>query len=279
MTKNDGTSNSNAEPEAERAAREGRLLARPSIAADNLQDEPRGLQKLGIDKTRDGLLFVPSSYRADQPMPLLVMLHGAGGNAGQGLDLMQQVAEREGYLLLATDSRGQTWDMILDDYGPDVAFLDSALQSVFERFAVDASRVAIGGFSDGASYALSLGLSNGELFSHIIAFSPGYMSPAEQRGKPRIFISHGTDDRVLPIDRCSRRIAPQLKRAGYDVQYLEFNGPHAVPPVIRDKAAQWFDAAPDNDQVHAPPLLSYLRALMYYSTLDDSSLSRKRKAS
>jgi len=51
--------------------------------------------------------------------------------------------------------------------------------------------VAIQGFSDGASYALSLGLTNGDLFTHVIAFSPGFAAPAEQRGRPRIYVSHG----------------------------------------------------------------------------------------
>lgn len=39
--------------------------------------------------------------------------------------------------------------------------------------AIDPAHVAIGGFSDGASCALSLGLVNGDLFTHVMAFSPG----------------------------------------------------------------------------------------------------------
>jgi phospholipase/carboxylesterase len=35
--------------------------------------------------------------------------------------------------------------------------------------------VALGGFSDGASYALSLDLTNGDLFASLIAFSPGFI--------------------------------------------------------------------------------------------------------
>jgi predicted esterase len=65
-------------------------------------------------------------------------------------------------------------------------YLDQALQHVFETYSIDPGRVGLGGFSDGASYALSLGVANGDLFSHIIAFSPGFMRPPaqvrEQRG-------------------------------------------------------------------------------------------------
>jgi phospholipase/carboxylesterase len=107
---------------------------------------------------------------------------------------------------------------------------------------VDPARLAVGGFSDGASYALSLGLTNDDLFSHVLAFSPGFMAPAGQAGTPRIFVSHSTDDGVLPIDRCSRRVVPRLERAGYDVTYREFEGAHTVPPEIALEAVGWFDA-------------------------------------
>jgi phospholipase/carboxylesterase len=50
-----------------------------------------------------------------------------------------------------------------------VAVIDRCLRSVFERYAIDAA-LAIGGFSNGASYAVSLGVDNGELFTHVIAF-------------------------------------------------------------------------------------------------------------
>jgi predicted esterase len=102
--------------------------------------------------------------------------------------------------------------------------------------------VAMGGYSDGASYALSLGIANGDLFTHVLAFSPGFMAPPAQVGSPRIFVSHGTHDRWLPIQRCSRRIVPQLERAGYEVRYQEFSGGHVVPPEIEHEATVWFTA-------------------------------------
>ena len=73
-------------------------------------------------------------------------------------------------IVLAPDLRGRTWDMLLREYGPDVAHLDRALGIVFARYPTDPGRIAIGGFSDGASYALSLGIANGALFSDILAF-------------------------------------------------------------------------------------------------------------
>ncbi len=67
-------------------------------------------------------------------------------------------------------------------FGPDVRFIDKALSKVFGSYRIDPSHLAVAGFSDGASYALSLGLPNGDLFSHIIAFSPGFMrAPSKVR--------------------------------------------------------------------------------------------------
>jgi predicted esterase len=168
------------------------------------------------------------------------MLHGAGGDARGGLKLLMPLADSAGLILLAPASRQKTWDIIFGQYGPDIAFIDTALEKVFSRYAIDYARIAVGGFSDGASYALSVGITNGDLFTHVIAFSPGFMAPARQEGEPRLFISHGTQDQVLPIDRCSRKLVPQLQRAGYDVVYREFDGPHTLPPDIARSALTWF---------------------------------------
>ena len=157
-----------------------------------------------------------------------------------GFQLSSEDADASGLLLLAPDSRQQTWDVVVSGYGPDVAFIEHALVRTFHRYAVDPAHLAIGGFSDGASYALSLGLTNGDLFTHIIAFSPGFMAPAGRRGLPGIYISHGTQDRILPVERCSRRIVRQLNREGYSVHYHEFDGPHTVTQPIAREAVAWF---------------------------------------
>lgn len=220
-----------------REASTGRLGARPRHAE---KAGPTGLRQLKLGDRRDGFIYVPAGVGANRPAPLIVMLHGAGGEARHGIRLLQNFADRSGVILLAPDSRGQTWDVIMGGYGPDVAYIDSALEQTFGSYSIDPARVAVAGFSDGASYALSLGVSNGDLFTHVIAFSPGFISPAGERGKPSLFISHGTRDRVLPVESCSRRIVPRVRRAGYSVLYREFDGPHTVPDEVAAEALDWF---------------------------------------
>jgi len=224
--------------------RRGRLSARPTTLGEDaahaaIATQP-GLHALGLAAGRDGLLYVPAGYDTTRPAPLALMLHGAGGSARGALSPLLPLADASGLLLLAPDARERTWDVILGGYGPDVAFIDRALTQTFARCVVDPARLAIGGFSDGASYALSVGLANGDLFTHIIAFSPGFVAPGDPRGRPGIYVSHGTRDAVLPIDICGRRVARQLRAEGYDLLYHEFDGPHTVPPEIAAEAAAWF---------------------------------------
>lgn len=212
---------------------EGRLHARPDSAGTASASVRPGVQRLGLSAGRDGYFYVPRGSAAVAAAPLLLYLHGAGGNAGRAIQRLLEHSDRTGTIVLVPESRLTTWGFSGRDQAADLAFIDDALEKLFESHRIDPRRIDVAGFSDGASAALSWGLMNGDLFSAIAAFSPGFVhlsSPA--RGNPRIFISHGTDDSILPIDRCGRRIARELRAAGCRVDYREFEGDHTVPPQI-----------------------------------------------
>ena len=217
---------------------DGRLTARPQ---GGVKTTASGRIVLGVDtgdRGRDAILQLPKNISLS-PLPLLVMLHGATQSAEDMFDYLGSAHDEAGVAVLAPNSRDTTWDAIEDSFGPDVEFLNVALERAFGTAAVDPARIAVGGFSDGATYALSLGLINGDLFSRIVAFSPGFLIDGPQTGHPRIFISHGTRDHILPIDRCGRRVAAELKGRGYDVTFHEFEGDHEIPPDIAREALTW----------------------------------------
>ena len=200
-----------------------------------------GLQRLGLSQARDGFLYVPPTYSPDRATPLVVLLHGATQDSSLWTSRpLASLLDNPSIIALIPESREYTWDLSLGGFGPDVRFIDDALALTFRKCNVDPARIAFAGFSDGASYALSLGIGNGDLFSALIAFSPGYLGPAEKRGNPRIFVAHGTMDQILPIDRASRTIVPRLRNAGYDVHYEEFDGPHTVTASEMTGAMRWF---------------------------------------
>lgn len=213
--------------EAQAGWRHGRLSARPGPPVG--PSLPAGLHHpLGEGEGRP-LLRVPAALPGG-PLPLLVMFHGAGSNPARALERLGEEPERRKCLVLAIPSHGPSWDLLRGGYGFDVAVLDYALTAVFRRFPIDPGRIAVAGFSDGASYALSLGVANGDLFAQAIGFSPGFVARGARRGRPAIFVSHGRADAILPIDRCGRPVVAMLREEGYAVRYLEFEGGHVLPP-------------------------------------------------
>jgi len=215
-----------------------RLNARPAAPTGTIAP---GLQALGFDSGRDAQLLIPASYTPSKPAALVLALHGAGGSSRGPINALKEQAEKNGFLVLAVDSRDGTWDAIRGAYGPDIQFIDRALRWTFERCAVDPGRIVVEGFSDGATYALGIGLANGDLFRQVVAFSPGFIpetdSPA--RGKPRIFVSHGFQDPILPKRRTSDLIVPRLEKDGYTVHFVEFDGGHTLTPQVLQSALTW----------------------------------------
>src|SRR4028118_1135454 len=131
---------------------EGRIRAHPAAGASSGL-APIGLRTLGLDAARDCYLYMPPGYRSTRPAPLVLLLHGAGEDARDGLApprgpgdgpprppprvllrrgggegardglaLLRGQADGSGLILLSLGSRGPTWDLIIGRgrYGPDV---------------------------------------------------------------------------------------------------------------------------------------------------------------
>jgi phospholipase/carboxylesterase len=217
--------------------RRARLTARPS--------PPTGSIEPGFHALWSGppvsFLVVPDTYVPSRPLPLVVALHGAGGTAQGPIDLLGPYAQSDEFLLLVPESDRPTWDVIQGgEYDRDIATIDRALGIAFERCAVDSAKIFLEGFSDGASYALGVGLNNPELFRKLVAFSPGFIPPTNPPSvKPAVFVSHGTQDPVLPIDQTGRAIASALQASGFVVTFAEFAGGHTVPSTVARAAVDF----------------------------------------
>jgi predicted esterase len=213
----------------------GRLSARPQAQHTTLS---AGAHVLGREAGRDdGIIYVPHGIDPDQTLPFAVMMHGGGGNSMR-MDFTLPLAEEFGVVMLLPQSRKGVWDAVVGSFGDDATFLDGALAQVFSGCAIDPARVTLGGLSDGATYALALGLLNGDLFTHLVAFSPGFLKQVDRNGRPRVFVSHGTRDTVFQISR-GRDVVRQLREEGYDVTFLEFDGGHDVPDAVAREAFAW----------------------------------------
>lgn len=217
----------------------GRLAARPSPRPSGSGDAAVGLQQLGSEENPHWL-YVPEDYVAERPAGFVLALHGSGGSGRKALSRIEETVRAERAIALAPKSRGHSWDLVYGGFGEDVAEIDRLLEYVFERYAIDPDRVGIQGFSDGAGYGLSLGLANGDLFRRIVVSSPGFMELAEKLpGAPKVLITHGTDDPVLPIEQTREEFVPTLEERGYDVTFREFEGGHGMPDGLVREMLDW----------------------------------------
>jgi phospholipase/carboxylesterase len=222
----------------------GRITARPTSPS---RQHTIGFSPLGLSNQftgRDGLIYVPASYRPDRPAPLLILLHGGGrSSADWETPALAALADSVGAVVLAPDSRSLfTWDIVESrNYATDLPYLNQALVRTFSKCRIDGSRVAMVGFSDGASAALSLGLANGDFTRSVVAFSPGFLDDRYFRGKPRVFVSHGNSDPVLSFASTQDEIVPFLLEQDLEVVWAPFTGGHTIPDSIASQAFGWLE--------------------------------------
>src|SRR5690349_17048550 len=84
----------------------GRLETRHSPATERTTP---GSYLLGLRRERDGVLYLPPQYSHDRPIPLVLLLHGAGGRGARIVERFQPYADELGIAFVAPDSTGVSW--------------------------------------------------------------------------------------------------------------------------------------------------------------------------
>jgi phospholipase/carboxylesterase len=223
------------EPSAAVQPEPARITARPGRGGGNCA---QGEHRLRLGDGRTALMRVTPGH-GPRGKALLLALHGAGGGSRDGLYAFRGGWSEPGLVIVAPAAAGSTWSFFRGT-DTDLPYVDRSLTRAFARCRIDPRRIGVGGFSDGATYALTVGLLNGDLFRAVTALSPGGVLAENALGKPRVFIAHGTLDNVLPISRTSDVIVRELRSSGYRVTYRRFRGGHKVPPEISRAAVRWF---------------------------------------
>lgn len=193
--------------------------------------------------------FPAASRRAPEPPPLIVLLHGGGGNPREIIERFAAEADARDLVLLAPASKRSTWDSVrraykvrmrdssgrLDGFYEfketgDSLRVKAAIADLSRHVAVDRERAVLAGFSDGAGFALALGLSSDHPFAAVMAFSPGVSIPAGKSARGRVaLVSHGRSDKILSYDFTYEVILPELARQDAEVIFRPFDGGHDIP--------------------------------------------------
>jgi phospholipase/carboxylesterase len=197
-------------------------------------------------------LYVPERTDGSRALPLVVALHGAFGHGADFLWTWLREARGRGFLLLAPSSRGTTWSLAAPER--DGRAVREMVAYVCARWPVDRARILLTGLSDGASFALRIGLGPESPFT-AVATVAGVLHPASfaacqiagARGR-RIYQVHGARDWLFPAE-LARAARDALSGAGADLVYREIEDlAHAWPREENDRILRWFDpglALPD----------------------------------
>lgn len=211
----------------------GMLAVAASCSTETEPRLPAGLgtyaSPLVVTRSAGGLsyrLFVPSSYAAGRPAPLVLMLHGCTQSNEQfaAATQMDALAEANGFLVAYPDQ--PTSAQILKCWrwfepahqargGGEPAALVAVVDNVAGSYTVDRERVYTAGFSAGAGMAVVLGATYPDVFSAIAVGSGleyragtdgGSASAAMRSGGPNpktqgelAYRAMGAARRVVPV--------------------------------------------------------------------------------
>jgi predicted esterase len=204
-------------------------------------------------------LYTPDEIDPARTYPLLTVLHGAGRQDEALMRAYRHEAEQRQALVLVARSFHMTWDLIaLGIQGgaaltadapsarPDLDFFEFAYDLIYRRYPVDRGRQGLIGYSDGASYGLSIGLSNPGIFCAVMAWAAGFLAlesdvaePGTQR--PAVFLEYGTHDELFPFEQVALPMKRHLEELGCALTFVvDEGGRHWPPSEFQPEALDWF---------------------------------------
>jgi hypothetical protein len=193
-----------------------------------------------------GVLLTPEPYDPNLQYPLFTIFHGAGrqdellAKASRG-----QPNERQAFFFIPR-SIAPTWDLIVDGPAVDVEFLEFAWDLIYRRYAIDPAQRCLIGYSDGASYALSMALSNPGYFAAAMVWAAGFVlldrNGYDQQGqKARLYLEYGTHDQLFSFEEIALPMRDNLERAGHDVTFsVDEGGRHMPSGSFQREALDWY---------------------------------------
>jgi phospholipase/carboxylesterase len=186
---------------------------------------------------------------AGEPEGALILNHGRGTDE---LDPERRlVGVTPGAPLTGIPPGGKHWYLVPRVGYPDpetFASSYSALTSFLNGFLAERGigweRTVVGGFSMGAVMSYAVGLGQGRpspaailAFSGFIPTVPGWQAELESRRGLPVLIHHGRMDPIIDVG-FGRRAHELLEPAGLDVEYLETDAAHWLPPEVVERGAE-----------------------------------------
>ncbi|NWG18519.1 MAG: hypothetical protein HXY41_18005 [Chloroflexi bacterium] len=197
-------------------------------------------------RQRSFRVYVPESYaRTDDPLPLVIAMHGASGSGAWMEELTQfsPLAEAHGFLVAYPDGVYGIWNdgRVGDERVPadldDVGFISVMIDKIAQHLRVDANRVYASGYSMGGMMAFRLGCELPDKIAAVASVAstfPGYLLEACNPAAPvPVLVIQGTKDDVIPWQGIWRNNIPiYLSTAQTATYWGEHNGCADEPRLV-----------------------------------------------
>lgn len=222
-------------------------------------------------RSRPYLLYLPPA--ADGPLPLVVELHGRGGEPVRfdRYTGFSELAASTGFALALPSAVDRIWNDGRDEARTDpddVAYLVALLDDVANRASIDATRTYMVGMSNGAAMTGRMALQQGERLAAVAQVAGTAAAALVRRSPPRaplpLMHIHGTADCLAPYAGGVRSGAvghALIRRpGGPNIGVEEWlalwaavnggaDGPHEGRPADDVLRRDWPGASPGNDVV------------------------------
>lgn len=207
------------------------------ISGKHLTDFPsQDLSVLSDEaRSRSYRLYVPTNYNPEEPMPIVVALHGRP-DTGVGFSIITQLhltAEKENFLVLYPDGLNLGWNYVWGypefryDEWDDVQFLQDLVLHLNEHVNIDLNRVYATGFSNGGFMTQRLACDAYDFFAAYAVlgatFIPQFENDCDPANDVPIMFMHGTNDVSIPWQGNPRSHLGVIDSLFYWVTYNDCN--------------------------------------------------------
>lgn len=188
-------------------------IQRQPEAQKKTSDRPKEILVNGTRRTY--ILHVPPEYKKEKHLPLVIVLHGGGGNAGNMIRRtgFSEKADRENFVVVYPNGSGRSEESLLTfnaigccayamrNKVDDVAFVSKLIDVLTAEYGIDKKRVYVTGFSNGAMIASYLAASISNKIAAVAPVSGAiFASSPKPIGTMAVLLIHGTADTAVPYD-------------------------------------------------------------------------------
>lgn len=199
-------------------------------------------------RTRTYLLHIPASFNGNKAVPLVIVLHGGGGNASKTVETtgFSKKSDEAGFIVVYPNGTGRlkkilTWNAgnccgyALEHNVDDVGFIRELINHLEKELKIDGRRIYATGISNGGMMAYRLACELSDKIAAIAPVAGAFNIERTPENPVSVIIFHGTGDQHVlygggePKKRADRNRRTDKSVASAADFWVNHNGCSAKP--------------------------------------------------